>query len=261
MMNKRRSFLKLIAIFLIVLFTAISCKKTETLTVQVEKFPVDFLKGCQDLGCAKLEIFIPKALENTKIANNINQKVDETVSDLLNLKDTDSTTTISQVAWAFNKEYQHMKKQFPDETSLYEATVDGTVSYQDPQLISLVFKSYIFTGGAHGNSTTSFANFDKKSGKFLKNKMLFKDLTKFKTVVEVKFREHFNIPTGTSINSTGFLFENDIFKLPTTVGFSKYGVVFHYNQYEAASYANGPLEFTMSYQKLRPFLKYPFNGK
>jgi len=80
-------------------------------------------------------------------------------------------------------------------------------------------------------------------------------------LVELKFRKHFEIPTGASINSTGFLFDNDIFKLPSNVGFSKYGVVFHYNQYEAASYTNGPLEFTMSYQKLKAYLKYGFDGR
>lgn len=261
MIGKRFYFLKFSVLVVLFICFFYSCKKKEDLTIQVEKFSLDFLKDCEELGCANLEIFIPKAVEKTKIAAAINDEVNVIVSALLNLSDTDTIATISQAAWAFNKEYQQMKKQFPDETALYEATVDGTISYQDPQIISLAFKTYLYTGGAHGNGNTTFANFEKKSGQLLGAKELFKDFTKFKTVVELKFREHFKIPTGASINSTGFLFENDIFKLPITVGFSKYGVVFHYNQYEASSYTSGPLEFTMSYQKLKPFLKYPFNGK
>ncbi len=261
MIHKHSFFLQFALAFLALASFLVSCKKTEILTVQVEKFPLDFLKNCENSGCAKLEVFIPKALENEKNSIAINNEVNTTVSALLNLSETDTIATISQAIWSFNKEYQRMKKQFPQETARYEATVDGTISYQDPQIISLMFKSYIFTGGAHGNSSTTFANFVKKSGKRLTHKELFKDITKLKTLVELKFREHFKIPTGESINSTGFLFENDIFKLPSTVGFSKYGVVFHYNQYEAASYANGPLEFTISYQKLKPFLRFPFNGK
>ena len=84
--------------------------------------------------------------------------------------------------------------------------------------------------------------------------MLFKDLKTFTDFAEQKFREAHNISENEPINSTGFWFKDDTFSLPETVGFTKENIVFQYNQYDIASYAEGPIELTIPITEAKEFL-------
>src|SRR5690606_11666613 len=63
------------------------------------------------------------------------------------------------------------------------------------------------------------------------------------------------IPATESINSTGFMFENDVFYLPRNIGFTDDGLLLVYERYEVASYADGPIRLTFPYPEIGRFLK------
>jgi hypothetical protein len=136
----------------------------------------------------------------------------------------------------------------------WEATFDGKVLFEDTNKLTLALDSYLFTGGAHGYNATTFLNFDKRKSKQIEATDLFRDLESFTSYAEEQFRLQQKIPAKTTINSTGFMFENDMFHLPENIGFSEEGIQLYYNQYEVASYADGPILLTLPYQKAKQFL-------
>ena len=149
-----------------------------------------------------------------------------------------------------------MKELYPDESPGWKAEIFAEVSYEDPYMITLKMDAYTYTGGAHGYGFTRYLNFDKEKGSEMEAWQLFKNQADFERFAEGKFRVQEQIPKDQSINSTGFMFEQDSFHLPENIGFTWEGVTLHYNQYEVASYADGPIEVTIPYNEMQPFLNH-----
>lgn len=164
-------------------------------------------------------------------------------------------TNIEEAIQSFKNGYLELKKIYPDEPVGWEANIAGTVTYENEEILSIQVNSYTFTGGAHGLSLTRFLNFDKGQGLEIETMELFKNSLEFQSFAESKFREQEKIPTLGSINATGFMFENDEFYLPQNIGLTQEGLLLFYEQYEIASYADGPIILTLPYKELKPFLK------
>ena len=236
------------AYFLVVLLL-LSCKNEEKLTFE----PIDFQgNGCN--GCPEISIKLPKALENGRINKTINTALTEEVISLLTFEDETEPTDIKEAIASFTKGYIDLKKIYPDEAQEWEAKINGEVTFEDARMITVQLTSYMFTGGAHGYGSTLFLNFDKEKGTELEDWELFTDREDFQKYAETKFRLQEAIPKDESINSTGFMFEQDSFYLPENIGFTQEGLKLLYNQYEVASYADGPVELTLPYKEVQKFL-------
>ncbi|ETN94547.1 hypothetical protein P278_24900 [Zhouia amylolytica AD3] len=205
-------------------------------------------KSCKD--CAKVSINLPKATGNF-VADSINQHLNDYAIQVLNYTEEHTSESIKQEVENFVSEYQKMKKDFPDMAAVWEATIDGNVSYQTEDLISLQLDSYVYTGGAHGYGAVSYMNIDAKTGALLETKDLFTDFSAFKVLVEKKFRQIHNIPEKESINSTGFMFDNDVFELPQNIGYNEKGIVLIYNPYDIAAYAEGMIKIEIPFDDLQ----------
>ncbi|WP_420320689.1 PdaC/SigV domain-containing protein [Flagellimonas sp.] len=210
-------------------------------------------KDCED--CPKIDIAIPKALDEVIISNRINTALEEEIISLLSFDEGQEINTIEDAIESFTKSYKELKSKFPDETIGWEASVESDVSYEDDNMLTLEFNAYSFTGGAHGYGSSSFLNFDKVKGSELENWELFDDLEGFLRYAETKFRIQEDIPQDDNINATGFMFERDAFHLPENVGYTKKGIQLVYNQYEIASYADGPIALTIPYAEANKYLK------
>ena len=136
----------------------------------------------------------------------------------------------------------------------YVAEVSVKELYRSDDHISLELSQYLFTGGAHGYGSTSFLNVDPETGEELGFNELFIDHKAFLAFAEGKFREQQKISPQQSINDHGFWFENDIFYLPNSFGFTADSIIFIYNQYDIASYADGPIELKISRKEAAPYL-------
>lgn len=210
---------------------------------------------CKD--CPEVKISLPEALGKSKIAVSINNALTEEVIAMLIFDDSTSVTTPEEAMTSFEKGYSQMKALYPDEAIGWEAKINAEVSFEDSERISIQMDSYTFTGGAHGYGATRFLNFDKKKGGELDRRELFLDESKFERFAETKFRLQEKIPYGQGINSTGFMFEQDRFYLPENIGFTTDGLLLHYNQYEVASYADGPVELTLPFGEVNKYLAHP----
>jgi len=235
--------------YIILLLALVGCQKENKLTFETVSLDETRCSECPNVG-----INVPKALENSKIATTINNAIDEEIIETLNYDDELEATSIKDAVESFSNGYWELKKLYPEEAIGWEANIEGKVTYEDDNFITLELNSYIFTGGAHGYSSRHFLNFDKKKGKELENWEIFKDRKDFEKFAEQKFRNQEKIPLDGPINSTGFMFERDLFYLPENIGFTEEGIKLLYNPYEVASYADGPIVLTLPFTDIKPYL-------
>jgi hypothetical protein len=235
---------------LLLILLALGCKKNED---QLTNKPLEFKsEKCAD--CPEVKINIFNFIDEIPIATTINNVLEEEVIDQLLYDDDIKVESIDKAITSFKNGYLDLKKMYADETVGWEAKIEAAITFENKDVISIQMDSYIFTGGAHGYGVTRFLNFDKKKGDQLENWQLFGDKEDFRHFAEVKFKIQEDIPQSASINSTGFMFEDERFYLPKNIGFTKKGLQLIYNQYEVASYADGPIIITLPYNEINKFL-------
>ncbi|MER3375616.1 MAG: DUF3298 and DUF4163 domain-containing protein [Allomuricauda sp.] len=234
---------------LLFLWILVGCQTEHKLTFE----PLN-LQGESCQNCPEITINIPHALDDTGVATAINRSLREEVIALLSFSENEDVGDIDQAIASFTDSYKELKTKFPDEIG-WEAKINGEIIYEDANLVTIVVNSYTFTGGAHGYGSTSYLNFDKRKGTELENWELFDDPEGFEKFAETKFRIQEDIPQDSNINATGFMFEGDMFHLPYNVGYTQDGVQLIYNQYEVASYADGPIVLTLPYAEVNVYLK------
>ncbi|WP_299213319.1 DUF3298 and DUF4163 domain-containing protein [uncultured Aquimarina sp.] len=228
--------------FLVILVYFNSCETSESFTFQKRTITIDDFFDCQATDCAITEIFLLESVSESEISKSINVEIEKAASSLLNMEDDVSLNSMEKALKSFNTSYQEMKKEFPQETIPYEASINCDMSFQNTDILSVLVDSYIFTGGAHGSGNSTYLNIHLKTGKTIANEKLIKDYNNFSNFVENVFRITHSIPENQSINSTGFFFENDTFALPANIGLTDTHLILLYNQYEISSYAEGPIE-------------------
>lgn len=245
------NIMKIRTLCLFFLLLSFSCKKDYKLTFE----PVTHTSTiCA--GCPLVSITIPKALEEAKIDSVVNNALKEEIIYLLNFNEDNEATDIESAIASFSEGYADLKARFAEEATPWEAKLEGTISYEDKNILTIKLDSYIFTGGAHGYNTTHFLNFDKVKAFELDNEDLFKNPIDFQSFAETKFRLQEKIPAEGDINTTGFMFETNAFYLPQNIGHTQEGITLFYEQYEIASYADGPIVLSIPYAELKNYLVY-----
>ncbi|SMC42782.1 DUF3298 and DUF4163 domain-containing protein [Cellulophaga tyrosinoxydans] len=234
---------------LIVILLAFGCKKKDELSYKPLSFKSE---KCAD--CPKVIVDIFEFNDGNELAKVVNSALKKEVINQLIYDDEIKVSSIEEAISSFKNGYLELKKMYPDETLGWEADIKGSVLYENVDVLSIKLETYIFTGGAHGYSVTRLLNFDKKKNIALENWELFNDPEGFKHFAELKFKIQEDIPQNGTINSTGLMFENDEFYLPNNIGFTKNGLQLIYNQYEVASYADGPMSITLPYAEIRNYL-------
>jgi len=124
------------------------------------------------------------------------------------------------------------------------------VLFQNKHYLSFVNEEYSFTGGAHGNTIRDHYVFDLKKNLVLEADDFF-DLTKCEELIQLQKQ---------SLEKAGFEidgFWEDGFRCDDNFYILDKGFVFHYDQYEIASYAAGPMDIFISFEEIKPFMLNP----
>ncbi len=249
-MNNKFTVVALIA------FITMGCNQEKNIEFSSESFTEKELSICKNSKCPEVTINYVEVFGDDEVSEKINKKIKNFIfSSLLMGEDTIPTAkTIQEAASAFIESYNADKSQFPDMAGEYFAEISVNEIYSSKEHLCFEMRQYLFTGGAHGYGTTSFMNIDPKTGEELTSKELFKNSERFTAFAEKKFRAQQKIEQNNSINENGFWFENDKFYLPESVGFTQDSLIFVYNQYDIASYADGPIELKIALKEAEPFL-------
>jgi len=242
--------------YLLTITLFLSCSKGVPLIFTSESFTENSLELCKNIGCPDITINYVKVNGNSEASEKINSEISTAIISALHIEDESEprAKTIPEAAERFIKSYRMDSADFPDMSAEYFAEINATETYNSKKLVSIQLQLYLYTGGAHGYGNTTFLNFDPQTGAKIALEDLFENLEDFTLIVEEKFRDANNIPKGESINDTGFWFENEVFYLPETIGFTKTDLILLYNQYEIASYADGPITLKIPIQEVTKYL-------
>lgn len=249
-MNNNFTLLVLIAIIFV------SCENEKNIEISSQSFTERELSICENSPCPEVTINYVEVFGNEKTAEKINKKLNDFIfKSLLMGEDTIPTAkTIPEAATAFIETYNADLAQFPDMAGEYFAEISVNEIYTTPEHICFELRSYLYSGGAHGYGSTSFLNINPKTGEELPRKKLFKNKRELTDFAEQKFREQQKITKDESINATGYWFDDEKFYLPESAGFTQDSLIFIYNQYDIASYADGPIELKIAMKEVEPFL-------
>lgn len=121
-------------------------------------------------------------------------------------------------------------------------------------LLTLAFKEYSYTGGAHGNHGTRLRTYNIKNKKVVTLDDLFKPNYKsaLNAAIVRSAKRHFNVPPKGSLKDRIFhdnVEANDNFMV------NGKGILFNYVPYEIASYADGEIQLFVSFEELKGILK------
>lgn len=238
-----------IQISLLIPLAFMACQPNEDLQLEAREYA-----GAACETCPPVEVSVLEAQGKDPLDVSINAAQREEIITLLDYDQETNATDIPGAIAAFQGAFQKVQEEFPEELTGWEARARTDLGHYDSHVVSLKMDTYVFTGGAHGLGNTRYLNFDRKTGKELDALELFDDPKAFSEFAETAFRQQYDIPADAPINSTGFMFEDDRFALPQNIGIETGEVVLHYNPYEAASYADGPLVLRFPLAEVRPYL-------
>lgn len=206
-------------------------------------------------NCPNIVLKIPIAKNSNIIADSINKTVFASVKSIVDFGDKpNSSVNYDQLATAFIKAYEKLKRDFPQDRFGWEGKIEGKIKYSSENILNIEIKHYTFTGGAHGYAGLRSLLFNPKTGKRIPNEKLFKNWNLFKAFAETKFRSKYKIPRDQSINSTGMQFENNTFQVAQNIFFTNEGIILHYNPYEIAAYVDGSRDLLIKYEEANDYL-------
>lgn len=244
MFNKLDQILKKYCIIIVALSAVFSCQ---------EEVKIDFVEENIEMSQeAEISINFPKAEGHKSASELINTTIQNYIVSQTYLgEDSLTNLSIADAVKRFNTEFINFKTDFPDSAQKWEAFIDGEVTYSSPEVISIAINTYLDTGGAHGNTNIKFFNFDPQTGELYSMDDLIKDNKNLSELIADQLKEEVKSNLDEPIED--FFFGKD-FQLPESIGYSDEGLIILYNPYEIASYSQGIIQFTISFEKVSSFL-------
>lgn len=132
----------------------------------------------------------------------------------------------------------------------YELMMTDTVYLANKNLISVLYTTYSFTGGAHGMTEFAGHNYDLVNRKELTVQDLFKP--EATTQINKLLAEYFQNPDNC-------FSDQPTLEQATAVNLGVESVIFTYAQYVLGPYACGPATITLPLAAIKPFLLMDLN--
>ena len=224
----------------------------DSLNYEMKEFEKRLVEGTDT---TEIVLNVPIFPKKSVVTDSINKLIFKEISSLFYNDSIQRPKDMDAICANFISTFNQARNEDPEFTTHWQGYSTISIGYQSPKLLNLVFDYWAFTGGAHGNGATYSYFIDTKTGKQIKKENLFSDLKGFTKLAEQKFRKQQNVPKNVNINETGYWFADEKFHLPQNIFLTKKGVNLLYNQYEVASYAEGPIEVVIPYTEANQYLK------
>jgi hypothetical protein len=111
-------------------------------------------------------------------------------------------------------------------------------------------QTYAYTGGAHPNAYVNYVGFDRRTGQALRLTDMVRDTVALLGEVERAFRKRQGLGSGQNLEAEGYFLRDGRFFLPDNVAPGRTGLICHYNPYDIAAYAEGPIELIIPYERV-----------
>ena len=258
--------MKISNLLLLMLFVFASCKKennsptvetTSEIKMVSKSYSDSSPKNCKgNYNCSDIDIETLVIEESSTVNDSINATVLKTISKCVSSgKEKSYEEILKTFTSNFVKNHKELKHEFPNDSVVsWSANAETKMVSQSKKMLNVCVNYDVFTGGAHGYSATISLLFDKVTGKIIPKENLFSDIKKVTKIAETKFRENQQMDAKIGFEEAGYFFEKGVFKLAQNILFTKNGILLIYNQYEAASYAQGQIEIEIPYKEIDSYL-------
>ncbi len=149
--------------------------------------------------------------------------------------------------------------ELKSEVNNFSSTAQQRVVWNANQWLVVEAQEYDYSGGAHGNTVSTYYNFDLQSQKqWTIADMVVPDTEKLTVLLDITARKYFGLSDGEALQ--GRLLVN---KMPVTDNFfiTRTGIVFCYQPYEIASFSDGNILLFISYNELSDMLTPAFRER
>ena len=136
----------------------------------------------------------------------------------------------------------------------YEGSTSLTDNYQ--KFATFSGGTYLYSGGAHGNTYYNHINVEKATGKELKLTDFISDTLAFYKIADSCFRRQHEISPTDNYSDLGFWFADDQFYCNDNFYLSDDGFHFIFNVYEIAPFSHGLFELSVPFAVCRELIKY-----
>lgn len=218
----------------------------EVTTINEEKGPCATNSTAKN--CLSFSIEYPQLKSGTaskEALNEINEAIMSSIFDYAFVNNKPSS--FGQLIDELGKEYDDILASFPDYKASWSIEINSDIIYQDSSFISVATTIFSYTGGAHPNSNQVYKSFNLNTGKAITlDDILVNGFEEeLNESAEIEFRMLKEIPPAFTLEEKGYVFEGGKFKLNDNFAIINESILFYYNPYEIASYADGPTEIEL----------------
>ena len=247
-----------------ILFSACEFGQPEKQKVEIEEIPIaqfveyevisinenkgPCVKDSTANNCLSFNIEYPKINSGAASAeslNAINEAIKVSIFAYAFVNETPSS--FNELIDELGTEYEDVLTSFPDYAASWSVEINSDIIYQDSSFISIATTIYSYTGGAHANNNQVYKSFDLATGKPISlEDILIKGYEEdLNQAAEIEFRMLKEIPPNITLEDKGYVFKNGKFGLNDNFAIINNRLLFYYNSYEIASYAEGPTELEL----------------
>lgn len=193
---------------------------------------------CPSGECTRIEVNYPVFANNANLNEVIERQVKTNIADFI--MEAEGDEDLDVLTTMFMDSYQEFKESFPESEAPWTVETDVIVSATTPNYISFAFNTNSYTGGAHPNSSIIYLNLTPEGKEIKDLAFFFNDVQQLQKIAEDLFRKKYALTPDDNLAEKGFVFDNDSFSLTENFGFTNSAVIFYYNSYDIAPYAQGP---------------------
>lgn len=256
----RYTIKSIIISFVIISLAIVSCNnetdKAPDLTFKTHKFTDKIhLFGNENYPSCDLDISL-LAPKDSVFYKDLETKMLQVYFDTLYQLNANIDDLLHLNAQAFINEFKQQEEFLMQDTLdmgasfNWQIIVQNDITFQSERFLSFMKEIYTYTGGAHGNTNRFYFVYDLENEKILNSSELF---------IAEKCNELKDLQKK-SLEKAGHdlsAFWLDGLKCGSNFYVVETGLVFHYDQYEIASYAAGPMGIFISFEDIEPFLQQP----
>lgn len=258
-LHKSKHIASGILLFFSFLIYSCQSEKTESGALEFEQRQIE-KESCVGEECARVSLSYPFFKGDGESVSLLNVHVEQQLVLFLNMDENQEIVPLDSAVSGFLDSYQEFKNDF-DSPQEWEITVDAKVALLGKKLISIVFDTFSFTGGAHPNTYRLYLNFDPVKNEPLKNQELVLDENGLLILAESKFRQYHDVIDSVTLAVDGrfFLEDEKNFFLPSAMGFEGEEFVLYYNPYEIGPYVMGSTELRFTKEEIKGLVKTPMS--
>jgi len=155
--------------------------------------------------------------------------------------------SINGMMEGLSRSYSDLISEFEDYEQAWVVEINADILYQSKHYISLASTIFNYTGGAHPNNNQLYKSYNLQTGEAISLDDLFIDgfENSLNQSAEIEFRMQKEIPPNNSLESAGYWFEDNRFKLNDNFAIINNSLIFYFNPYEIGPYSLGATELEL----------------